>query len=223
MTVSAHTSTATGSGQEDIDGGVIANGGNIAGSRFTAKKPSELVSERSDLYGSKVIANTGSAYEAGIALARSGGTLAYNPSSPTSSDNGVIGVGFNSLLNGIAGTTDIIRGLRGGDQNRRGGNIHPKAKYYQRGTWATAIFNIFKNPTAASTNNHGLLQSDGTAKAGITNYGSSVTLAVDDAVTNWTKSGEFVILQGFVDFTSSSTSGDGTASENLMDYSDITG
>ncbi len=223
MTVSTHTQTATGSGQEDIDGGVIANGGNIAGSRFTAKKPSELVSERSDLYGSKVIANTGSAYEAGIELARSGGTLAYNPSSPTPSDNGFIGVGFNTLLNGIAGTTDIIRGLRGGDQNRRGGNIHPKTKYYQKGTWATAIFNIFRNPTAASTNNHGLLQSDGTAKDGITNYGSSVTLAVDDAVTNWTKSGEFVILQGFVDFTSSSTSGDGTASENLMDYSDITG
>ncbi len=62
MTVSTHKTTATGSGQEDIDGGVIANGGNIAGSRFTAKKPSELVSERSDLYGSKVIANTGSAY-----------------------------------------------------------------------------------------------------------------------------------------------------------------
>ena len=62
MTVSTHTQTATGSGQEDIDGGVIANGGNIAGSRFTAKKPSELVSERSDLYGSKVLANTGSAY-----------------------------------------------------------------------------------------------------------------------------------------------------------------
>ena len=90
MTVSTHTQTATGSGQEDIDGGVIANGGNIAGSRFTAKKPSELTAINHHLYGSQVKANTGTAYEVGIQLARSGGTLAYNPSSPTSSDNNLL-------------------------------------------------------------------------------------------------------------------------------------
>ena len=66
-----------------------------------------------------------------------------------------------------------------------------------------------------------MLQSDGTAKSGATGYGTSNAITGDFPTRS--APGEFYILQNFVSFVGTSVSGDGTASENMMDYSAITG
>lgn len=214
------TATQFGStaGLEDIDGGVVANAGTIAGSRYTAKSLIDLTAG-SKSSGAKVVANTGTANEIGISKANSSGTLAYNPSgrsvTRSSSDTGfVIRSGVANKISGVAGLNPILSG--GSDTtSRRGGNIHPKTKYYGKGTWADSIFDLYTGK---------LLEADGTAKAGIANWGTAAALASDHAATP-TRAipGEFVILQNFVSYVGTSTSGDGTGSENLMDYSAITG
>ena len=212
------TKFGSAAGLEDIDGGVVANAGTIAGSRYTAKSPLDLnAGSRSS--GAKVVANTGTVNEIGIEKANSSGTLAYNPSgrsvTRSSSDTGfVIRSGVANKISGVAGLNPILSG--GSDTtSRRGGNIHPKTKYYGKGTWADSIFDLYTGK---------LLEADGTAKAGISGWGTSRALASDHAATP-TRAipGEFVILQNFTSYVGTSTSGDGTGSENLMDYSAITG
>tara|TARA_R100001377_G_C3194677_1_gene112172 strand:+ start:3462 stop:4442 length:981 start_codon:yes stop_codon:yes gene_type:complete len=209
VTITKFGSTA---GLEDIDGGVVANAGTIpaAGSRFTAKSPLDLnAGSRSS--GAKVVANTGTANEIGIAKANTSGTLAYNPSgrdvTRSSSDTGfVIRSGVANKISGVAGLNPILSG--GSDTtSRRGGNIHPKTKYYQKGEWATRTFDILTGTLVKGTD-------AGTAAALASDHAATPTRAIP---------GEFVILQNFVSYVGTSTSGDGTGSENLMDYSAITG
>ena len=238
MTVSTHKATAKGSGGVD-DGknsGTVLNGGNISGSLFQAKSLIDInTGTRSNRGTGQVQSNTGTAYEVGITTANSSGTLAYNPSSPavtrSSTNTGfLIRGGSPTLLAGRASTGDILA-IPGSDAGTRR-SIHFTESRYQKGTWATSVFNLFRNPTAASTNNHGLLQDDGTAKSGITSRGSvQKHNAIDNENNNIDNAarptraipGEFVILQNFVSYTGTSTSGDGTSSETLMDYSALTG
>ena len=227
MTVSTHKATAKGSGGVDDgkDSGTILHGGNVAGSRFQGKTLVSIV-QGIKLSGSKVIANTGTAHEAGITTANSSGTFAYNPNSPavtrSSTDTGfLIRGGSPTLIGGRAATGDILA-IAGSDFARK--SIHMTEGRYKRGTWATSIFNLFRNPTAASTNNHGLLQSDGTAKAGITGVGSHQphnaidnSKDVDQAARRTLAvPGEFIFL---VDFATQPW----TSGGNFNDYSAITG
>ena len=220
MTTSTHTATSIGSGSTDNDGGTITNGGTISGSRFSSKDLISLNAE-SVSSGAKVLAVTGSAYRVGIAKSNSSGTLAFFPSTRTSSVTGfVIRGGVGNEISGVSSLNPIF--FAGSDKNRNAGNLHKKTTHYSKGSWATAIFNIYRDPTSgASNNDHGLRQDDNTAKAGITGYGSSNTITGDFPTR--AIPGEFYILQNFVSFTGTSTSGDGTASENMMDYSAITG
>jgi len=237
MSVSTHKTTAKGSGGVDdgMNGGTVLNGGNIAGSAFQAKSLIEIV-QGIKLAGSKVFENTDDlSGQPGITSANSSGTFAYNPNSRavtrSSTDTGfLIRGGSPTLIGGQASTGDILA-IAGSDLGTRR-SIHFTEARYQRGTWATSIFNLFRDPTAGATNNHGLLQSDGTAKAGITSRGSKQKHNAIDNNSNATDNaarvtraipGEFVILQNFVSYTGTSTSGDGTVSETMMDYSAITG
>ena len=182
MAVSTHkyyiSEDAT-SGAEDVDGGVIMNGGTISSSRHTSKSILDIIAGADD-YGSMVKANTGTANEVGITTVRSDGTLAYNP-------------------NGRA----VTRSAR---------NLHFTESVRQKGTWATTIFDLFGG---------NLLQSDGTAKAGITSRGSaSKHNAIDNENNNVDNAarpsrsapGEMVLLFNFVSY-----------STNMLDYSEITG
>ncbi len=142
MTVSTHKSTAQGSGSFKDDGGTILNGGNISGSKFQAKTPIEIVQGRK-VSGSKVVAKSGDAYNAGITTANSGGTLAFNPSgrsvTRSATDTGfLIRGGVANNISGISSLNPILSGASD-TTSRRGGNIHPMKKYRQNGTWATAI------------------------------------------------------------------------------------
>ena len=204
------TKFGSAAGLEDIDGGVVANAGTIAGSRYTAKSPLDLnAGSRSS--GAKVVANTGTVNEIGIEKANSSGTLAYNPSgrsvTRSSSDTGfVIRSGVANKISGVAGLNPILSG--GSDTtSRRGGNIHPKTKYYGKGEWATRTFDILTGTLVKGTD-------AGTAAALASDHAATPTRAIP---------GEFVILQNFTSYVGTSTSGDGTGSENLMDYSAITG
>mgnify|MGYP003645260645 CR=1 FL=1 len=227
MTVSAHTATAKGSGGVD-DGknsGTILNGGTADANQThmsspTSSKSLKEIVQGKKVSGSQIIATTGTAYAAGIEKANSSGKLAYNPSSPeitrSQSDTGfVIRSGVANKISSVADLNPIFSG--GSDTTSRpNGNIHvPNGihKYNQSGTWATSIFNAYRNPTSASTSNGGLLQSDGTEKAGITQRGTSVSLATDNAATP-TRAipGEMTLLFNFVTFTT-----------NNLDYSAITG
>jgi len=230
MAVSAHSQDAlVAGGGKDNDGGVIANGGTIAGSKYTTKLLTDINIGR-DESGSKVVATAGSASRPGIQAAFvSGGTLAYNPNARavtrSSSDTGfLIRGGSFTKLSGKASTEHFLS-RPGSDSTRRGGNIHDRQDSRQLGTWATQIFDIFSGA---------LLQSDGTAKAGITGRGSDsnfidpltaggATQSVDSAVTSKTTAGEFIILTNFVDFDATDTSGAGAGSSNFMNYSSITG
>jgi hypothetical protein len=211
MTTSTHTATSLGSGSTDNDGGVIVNAGTIAGSKFTAKSPIDINGQARSS-GAKVLARTGTASVPGIAKGNSSGTLAYNgPTTRSSSDTGfVIRSGVNNKISGVASLNPIFSG--GSDINRNAGNLHKKTAHYSKGTWATLVFDVFGG---------GLLQSDGTAKSGATGYGSSNAITGDFPTRS--APGEFYILQNFVSFTGTSVSGDGTGSENMMDYSAITG
>jgi hypothetical protein len=216
MAVSTHTQAAT-SGNEDIDGGVIMNGGTIASSRHTSKSILDIIAGADD-YGSMVKANTGTAHETGITTARSDGSLAYNPNgraiTRSSSNTGfLIRGGSPTLISGIASTGGILS-IPGSDTTaRKGGNLHFTESVRQKGTWATAIFDLFGG---------GLLQSDGSAKSGITNRGTKyINNSIDNAKADTpddaarpTRSvpGEMVLLFNFVSY-----------STNMVDYSDITG
>lgn len=216
MAVSTHTQAAT-SGNEDIDGGVIMNGGTIASSRHTSKSILDIIAGADD-YGSMVKANTGTAHETGITTARSDGTLAYNPNgraiTRSSSNTGfLIRGGSPTLISGIAATGGILS-IPGSDTTaRKAGNLHFTESVRQKGTWATAIFDLFGG---------GLLQSDGSAKSGITNRGTKyINNSIDntkadtpDDAARPTRSvpGEMVLLFNFVSY-----------STNMVDYSDITG
>ena len=220
MTTSTHTATSLGSGSTDNDGGVIVNAGTIAGSKFTAKSPIDINGQARSS-GAKVLAVTGTAYRAGIAKSNSSGTLAFFPSTRTSSVTGfVIRGGVGNEISGVSSLNPIF--FAGSDKNRNAGNLHKKTTHYSKGSWATAMFNLYRDPTSGAANNdHGLRQNDNTAKAGITGYGSSNAITGDFPTRS--APGEFYILQNFVSFTGTSVSGDGTASENMMDYSAITG
>ena len=214
MTTSTHSATAIGSGVEDIDAGTILNAGNIAGSRFQAKSSVDLGAE-SIVSGAKVLARTGTATVQGIAKANSetGAVLAYTPTerayTRSSTDTGFLMRG--GVPSQLASTTSFASPLavNGSDKGRPSGNLHKKSTHYSKGTWATALFNIYRDPTSGSTSDHGLRQDDNTAKAGITGYGSSNAITGD--FPSRSNPGEFAFLENFVVFTS-----------NYKDYSAIT-
>ena len=192
----------------------ILNGGNISSAKGNSKSLIDIVSGRK-VSGSQVLASTGTANTVGVTTAESTGKLAYNPSSPeitrSSSDTGfVIRGGVSTKIASVA-TSTIDFHARGSDTTARhdggAGSIHvPNGihKYRQSGTWATAIFDAYGG---------NLLQSDGTIKTGITNRGSTVSLATDNAATP-TRAipGEMTLLFNHVTFTT-----------NNLDYSAITG
>ena len=233
MTTSTHTATSLGSGSTDNDGGVIVNAGTIAGSKFTAKSPIDINGQARSS-GAKVLARTGSATVPGIAKGNSSGTLAYSgPTTRSKADTGfVIRGGVGNKISGVASLNPILSG--GSDINRNGGNIAAKTAYRGKGLLSGQIFNLFRDPTSAQPyrggtagGDAGLRQDDNTAKAGISGWGTSRALASDHAAAVGfgaaPRGGEFVILQNFVSYTGASISGDGTGSENLMDYSALTG
>ena len=220
MAVSTHkyyiSEDAT-SGAEDVDGGVIMNGGTISSSRHTSKSILDIIAGADD-YGSMVKANTGTANEVGITTVRSDGTLAYNPNgravTRSATDTGfLIRGGSPTLISGVSGTGGILS-IPGSDTTaRKAGNLHFTESVRQKGTWATAIFDLFGG---------GLLQSDGSAKSGITNRGTKyINNSIDNAKADTPDDaarptravpGEMVLLFNFVSY-----------STNMVDYSDITG
>ena len=225
MTTSTHVGTATGSGGADNDGGVIAGAGNVGSSRWTSKSSLDLVRGAED-YGSKLGVSTGTKYVVGLAVARSLNSPKFG-FTPKRADRSATNSTF--MINGastkIANITssESILGLLGSNHSVRSLHLHTD-DHYQRGSWATLAFNLFRNPTAASTSNHGLVQSDLTDKSGATNYGTAAifrNIADQDnarPVTNVPSRaipGELVFL---VDFVTRTTSGG-----NFKDYSAITG
>lgn len=218
---------------EANDKGTIANGGNISGSKFAAKSLIDT-NAGSRASGAKVVVRTGSSYVPGIAKGNSSGTLAYSgPTTRTKADTGFVirggvgnkisGVTLNPILHGASDTT-----------SRKSGNIAVKTAYRSKGLLSGQIFNLYRDPTSAQPyrggtagGDAGLRQDDNTAKAGISGWGTSRALASDHAAAVGfgaaPRGGEFAILQNFVSYTGASESGDGTGSENLMDYSALTG
>lgn len=218
---------------ELADKGVIANGGTISGSKFAGKSLIDT-NKGSRASGAKVTARTGSSYVPGIAKGNSSGTLAYSgPTTRSKADTGFVirggvankisGVTLNPILHGASDTT-----------SRKSGNIAVKTAYRSKGLLSGQIFNLYRDPTSAQPyrggtagGDAGLRQDDNTAKAGISGWGTSRALASDHAAAVGfgaaPRGGEFAILQNFVSYTGASVSGDGTGSENLMDYSALTG
>jgi len=229
MTVSTHSQAALAAGgSKDNNGGVIAGAGTVSGNdrQITSKSVLDLQKGIQDS-GSRMTTISGTTHNPGIQAAlASGGSFAFTPAraSRSKTDTGFIMNYVPSLLAGKAATSDWLA-YPSSDYGRKLGNIHPKTKTYQKGTWATQVFDIFGG---------GLLQSDGTAKAGITNRGTASNYKnirgsgnIDDSAQPAGGAraipGEFIILHNFVDYDGASTSGDGTGSENMMDYSAITG
>ena len=215
MAVSTHVTTATGSGGKDNDGGVIANAGNISSSRHTAKSTMELAQGKK-VSGSQMhtVSNRSQA-----ALA-SGGTFAYNPSvhgTRSSTDTGfLIAGGSPTLLSGKANTGDLLAIPAAHYAFRQSGNIHKRIKTTQKGTWADRTFDILNGTLSKGTN-------AGTAFNFVSTTNSGNPATDDAASPTRAIPGEFVILTNFVSYTGESASGDGTASETMMDYSAITG
>ena len=215
MAVSTHVTTATGSGGKDNDGGVIANAGNISSSRHTAKSPMELAQGKK-VSGSQMhtVSNRSQA-----ALA-SGGTFAYNTSvhgTRSSTDTGfLIAGGSPTLLSGKANTGDLLAIPAAHYAFRQSGNIHKRIKTTQKGTWADRTFDILNGTLSKGTN-------AGTAFNFVSTTNSGNPATDDAASPTRAIPGEFVILTNFVSYTGESASGDGTASETMMDYSAITG
>ncbi|MAH50802.1 hypothetical protein CMI37_33600 [Candidatus Pacearchaeota archaeon] len=211
VTVTNFTGGHTEGDQKDKH--TILNGGNISSAKGNSKSLLDIVKGRK-VSGSQLVINTGTSYESGTAKANSSGTFGYNPSSSVAKrainfaasapDSGFII--RSGVVNKIAGTA-LNPILSGGSDttSRRSGTLPPSIhKYRQSGTWATTIFDVYGG---------NLLQSDGTAKEGITSRGSTVSLAADHAAQP-TRAipGEMTLLFDFVTFTT-----------NNLDYSAITG
>ena len=207
------------------DRGVVMQGGNIAGSRLSNKSILDTV-KGADEYGSKLGVVTGTAHEVGLAVARSVGTPKFaffpKPTDRTAANSTFLARGLQTKVAGAASTEDIM-GVLGSNHSVRSIHLHTH-DHYQRGSWATLAFNLFKNPTAGQNDNSGLVQSDMSAKIGATNYGIAANFRniadQDNAlpITNRPSRaipGELVFL---VDFVDRSTSGG-----NFKDYSAITG
>jgi hypothetical protein len=198
------------SGAEAIDRHTVAGGGTVGGFNSTANIKNNIdLAVGGKAIGSKVVAKTGTIGKAGVALARSGGTLAYNPQSKSvtlsSANTGwLIRSGSSTLLSGIA-STDNILASPGSDTTSRRQSL--KRSYRQKGLWSDQVFDLHT----------GLLkQADGTDKAGIANRGDIVDDGVNrdlegDALTRAIP-GEFVILFNFASFTT-----------NMVDYSALNG
>ena len=233
LTATTLVDFAGGTIAEANDKGTIANAGTISGSKFAGKSLIDT-NAGSRASGAKVVARTGSSYVPGIRKGNTSGTLAYSgPTTRSKADTGFVirsgvankisGVVLNPILHGASDTT-----------SRKSGNIAYRASYQSKGLLSGQIFNLYRDPTSAQPyrggtagGDGGLRQDDNTAKSGISGWGTSRALAADGAaVVGYgaaPKAGEFYILQNFVSFTGTSISGDGSASENMMDYSKVTG
>ena len=213
------------SGVEDADGGVIFHGGNIGSGRLTNKSVLDM-NAGSDVYGSQLAAITGTAHKVGLAVARTAGSPVFaffpSPSDRTAANSTFLARGVQTKVAGLSSSEGIM-GILGSNHAGRGINYHSE-DHYTRGSWATLSFNLFRDPTAASSNNHGLVQSDGTAKSGATNYGiAAIHRNIADGdnakpvanIPTRAIPGELVFLVDFV------TRGSGGG--NFQDYSAITG
>jgi hypothetical protein len=218
---------------ELADKGVIANGGNVSGSKFAAKSLIDT-NKGSRASGAKVTARTGTSNVPGIAKGNSSGTLAYSgPTTRSKADTGFVirggvankisGLSLNPILHGASDTT-----------SRKSGNIAVKTAYRGKGLLSGQIFNLYRDPTSAQPyrggtagGDAGLRQDDNTAKAGISGWGTSRALASDHAAAVGfgaaPRGGEFYILSNFTDFDGTGVSGGSGGSENMMDYSALTG
>ena len=231
----------------DNNGGVIANAGTVSGNnrQITSKSILDLV-KGVDSAGSRPVVTTGSAHRPGIQAALvSGGSFGFNPAR---ADRAKANTGFvmKYVASNLASKSDIgwSQAIPAGDSTSRvAGNIHPKTKTYQKGTWATQVFNLFPDPGGHGGywdgSDAGLRQSDGTAKDGITNRGTASNYKNNRGSGNIDDSahpaggaraipGEFVILSSFTGWkvttsANNDTSGGGTGSGPYMDYSAITG
>jgi hypothetical protein len=200
---------------DNPDSGTVANGGNISGSLFQAKSPMDLVrgsDNRLSNYGSQITATP-----THLAISNSNGTIAFNPNtaSRTSTNTGFVmrgGVGNN--ISGISSFNPIA--VNGSDTGGRYTSIHKKLGNTQKGTWADRTFDVLSGTLAKGTG-------AGSAFTFKTTTNSASDATDDAASPTRAIPGEFVILQNFVDYDGTSTSGDGTSSENMMDYSAITG
>jgi hypothetical protein len=213
------------------DRGVVMQGGNIAGSKYTNKSILDTVKGANE-YGSQLGLVTGTSHKVGLAVVRSVGSpkFAFFPKKidRTATNATFLARGLQTKIAGAASTEDIM-GVLGQNQGARGTNLHTD-DHYQRGSWSTLAFNLFRNPTAGdNSETTGLVQSDGTAKSGATNYGTAAifrNLADQDnarPVTNVpTRAvpGEIVFM---IDFASWPFSAGEPTGGNYKDYSAITG
>jgi hypothetical protein len=239
MTVSTHTKAAlVAGGDKDNNGGVVAHAGTVSGNnrQITSRSALDLVAKFTHSGSSVVLSadNTAaSAHIPGIQAAFvTGGTFAFTPARASRSKTNT-GFVIKYAPSNLGSKSNIgwSQAIPAGDSTSRvAGNIHPKTKTYQKGTWATQVFDIFGG---------GLLQSDGTAKAGITGRGSASNYKNNRGSGNIDDSaqpaggaraipGEFVILSSFTGWAATTsanndTSGGGTGSGPYMDYSAITG
>ena len=205
---------AGGAAAEDIDGHTVAAGGTTGGYNVKSNIKSNIDLVRGvKTSGSKVIAKTGTATKPGVALARSGGTLAYNPQSrsvtlSTSNIGWLMRGGTATLLSGIAATADVLA-MPGSDTTSRfAGSVHEMRHYRRQGAWSDTILDLY---------NGKVYDVDGNAKSTITGWGTKVELtgidgaAYDNQPTRAIP-GELVILFNFASYTT-----------NLVDYSALNG
>jgi len=189
-------------------------------------------------FGYRLSDDGGTSFETGYAFANqrgnASGTLAYSgPATRSSTDTGFVirggvvnkisGVAINPILSGASDTT-----------SRKSGNIAYRAAYHSKGLLSGQIFNLYRDPTSAQPyrggtagGDGGLRQDDNTAKSGISGWGTSRALAADGAAVVGfgaaPKAGEFYILQNFTSYVGTDVSGAGSGSDNMMDYSQVTG
>jgi hypothetical protein len=233
LTATTFVDFADGTIAEANDKGTIANAGNISGSKFASKSLIDT-NAGSRASGAKVVARTGSSYVPGIRKGNASGTLAYSgPTTRSKADTGFVirsgvankisGVVLNPILHGASDTT-----------SRKSGNIAYRAAYHSKGLLSGQIFNLYRDPTSAQPyrggtagGDGGLRQDDNTAKSGISGWGTNRVLAADGAAVVGfgaaPRAGEFYILQNFTSYVGGSISGDGSGSDNMMDYSALTG
>ena len=199
---------------EDTNGHTVAGGGTVGGYNSTGNTKTNIdLVKGVKSSGSKVIAKTGTATKPGVALARSGGTLAYNPqgrsvSLSTSNIGWLIRGGTSTLLSGIA-STDNILAMPGSDTTSRfGGNVHEIRHYRRQGAWSDTMLDLY---------NGKVYDADGNAKSTISGWGTKVELSgIDEAAYDNQPTraipGELVILFNFVSY-----------STNMVDYSELLG
>ena len=176
-------------GAEVVNGATVLNGGNVSATDTHVSNSVALLDNLDNtlLYGSKIIAKTGSAFKVGVQTSKGSGALAFFPkrADRSSSAPQFLIRGMATTINNVA--TDALR-IPGSDFFRRA--IHIQLSYYN---YANSSFDLFATPYETALTKGAVAK-----KTFVSNTNNSNNATDDAAQDHHAVRGELVYMYGAI-------------------------